>query len=150
MAWDITSGAWNGTDLAGVRAAAAMRCDENLRDQTAARRSELVIDSSASEAQVKALTEAIESREGKVLGKVVAVRRGKISFVHDGSGYQVDAAGLISCAVQPMPDDACCTQPNLVWYTPLTPLAKRKVGFTNEAAYRGGAVGDAVGAVGGE
>src|ERR687886_1985957 len=51
LAWNVTSGSWNGVDLAGVRAVAVVGSEANLADSAAARRSELVVDSSASEAQ---------------------------------------------------------------------------------------------------
>ena len=39
-----------------------------------------------------------------------------------------------------MPNRACCTQPNLVWYKPLAPLQDRRVGYTRQASLtaRGG------------
>src|ERR671938_1314584 len=58
MAWNVTSGSWNGLNLAGVRALAVVSADANLADTTAARRSELTVDSSATEAQAAALVEA--------------------------------------------------------------------------------------------
>ena len=46
-------------------------------------------------------------------------------------------------SVQPMPNDECCSQPSLVWYTPLTPLEHRKVGYTQSATYTAGTLTDA-------
>ena len=43
MAWNVKSGAWRGTDLAGVRAVAIISADANLADDNAARRSEIII-----------------------------------------------------------------------------------------------------------
>src|SRR5229473_3024740 len=51
MAWNVTSGSWNGIDLAGVRAMAIVTSDVNLSDRDAARRSEIIIDRSASHSQ---------------------------------------------------------------------------------------------------
>src|SRR5215471_15954329 len=48
MAWNVTSGKWQGVDLSGVRAMAIISADANLADKNAARKTELVIDSSAS------------------------------------------------------------------------------------------------------
>src|SRR5437763_1506491 len=44
MAWSFASGSWNGTSLAGVRAIAIVSSDENLSNQGAARRSEIILD----------------------------------------------------------------------------------------------------------
>src|SRR4030095_16172932 len=51
MAWSVASGSWNGINLAGVRALAVVSADVNLYDTNAPRRSELTVDSSATEAQ---------------------------------------------------------------------------------------------------
>ena len=65
-----------------------------------------------------------------------------MSFAKDGRAYHVTAAGYAELSIQPMPDDACCSQPSLVWYTPLVPLAHRKVGYAESAAYTAGTLGD--------
>jgi hypothetical protein len=44
--------------------------------------------------------------------------------------------------VQGMPNDECCKQPNLVWYEPMVKLIGRKVGYTVDAEYAAGHVGD--------
>src|SRR5215467_14990797 len=43
MAWNVTSGKWQGVDLSGVRAMAIISADANLADKDAARKTELVI-----------------------------------------------------------------------------------------------------------
>src|SRR6266700_6502502 len=50
MAWNVTSGTWNGVDLAGVRALAIVTSDANLSD-TAYLWSENIIDSDVSYSQ---------------------------------------------------------------------------------------------------
>ena len=55
----------------------------------------------------------------------------------------VKSAGYAAVIVNPMPDAACCKQPGLVWYSPLSPVEQRKVGFTQTAEYTAGTVGDA-------
>jgi hypothetical protein len=142
-AWNFTSGAWHGVDLSGVRAMAAVSSDANLGQEQAARKVELVIDSAASDAQAQAVTDLLGEKCGKQLGKIVATRRAPIRFAHDAAGYQVKSAGYAAMSVSPMPDAACCKQPNLVWYSPLTPVSGRKVGFTQSASYTAGTVGDA-------
>src|SRR6476660_7095283 len=54
MAWSFTAGTFNGVDLAGAKAMAAVTSDANL-SQDAAKKVELVIDSRLSEAQAKAV-----------------------------------------------------------------------------------------------
>jgi hypothetical protein len=141
LAWHVTSGSWAGTDLSGVSAVAAVSCDDNLAEATAPRRSELVVDGSA--AQAAAFAGLLAARDGGQLGTIGTVRQGAVSFQRDGRAYHVKADGFAELAVQPMPNDACCSQPSNVWYAPLVPLAHRKVGYTERAAYIAGTVGDA-------
>jgi hypothetical protein len=140
LAWRVATGTWKGTDLSGVTAVAAVSCDDNLAETTAPRRSELVVDGTP--AQTVAFADLLRVKEAAQLGGIVAVRRSAVSFQRDGRAYHVttDAAEL---SVQPMPNDACCSQPSNVWYAPLTPLSHRKVGYAEKAAYTAGTVGDA-------
>ena len=143
LAWHVTAGSWDGVDLAGVRALAVVGADANLSDAQAARRAELIIDESASYKQAVAFTNAVKSRYGAALGRVAVVRSGPVSFRHEGKAYSVNAPGLAAMNVEAMPDDLCCTMPQLVWYEPLVPLARRRVGYTAKASYAGGTIGDA-------
>ena len=141
MAWNFASGRWNGTDLAGLKAIAVVSADENLENSTAARHSEIVLDSSASHDQKVAMLEALKSRYQSTLGEIISVRSAPISFKHEGKSYDV-ASAEAAINVEAMPNDLCCRQPNLVWYTPLVQLGQRKVGYTLKASYSGHEVGD--------
>jgi hypothetical protein len=138
LAWNITAGRWNGVDLAGVRAMASVTCDDNLSVENAARKSELVIDRAATDAQMAAVSDLIRVRAGSELGQISSPRRASISFNHDADGYVVSADGFAAMTVHPMPNNECCTQPHLVWYNPLTPIRHRRVGYTETASYAGG------------
>lgn len=142
MAWNVTSGSFNGVDLSGVRAVAVVSSQANLADETAARKSEITIDSSASAAQADAMVADLESHFGKSLGDVITIRRAPVSFVRHDREFVVSAKGVARLDVQGMPNDECCKQPNLVWYSPLASVEGRKVGFTNEAEYSAAAVCD--------
>src|SRR5205809_7304235 len=61
MAWNVTSGSWDGVDLKGVRAIAVVSADDNLSNAQAGRRSELIIDKAASHSQAVALLSALKS-----------------------------------------------------------------------------------------
>jgi hypothetical protein len=142
LGWKIASGTSAGVDLAGVKAMAVVSCDDNLSDDAAARKSEIVIDSSASSAQASAMERLLRANCGKALGQVVSVRRGPVEFQHTGGDYEVAANGFAALSVAAMPNDECCKQPNLVWYSPLIQLMGRKVGYTCSAAYTAGTLGD--------
>ncbi|HYW73938.1 MAG TPA: DUF1326 domain-containing protein [Pyrinomonadaceae bacterium] len=141
MAWDFASGRWNGAGLAGLKAIAVVSADANLENAGAVRRSEIILDNSASHDQKVAMLEALKSRYAATLGEIVSVRSAPISFKHEGRTYQVSSAEA-SINVEAMANDLCCRQPNLVWYSPLAQLSGRKVGYTLKAAYSGNAVGD--------
>ena len=141
MAWNVTSGKWQGVDLTGVSAMAIVSADANLSDSNGARQSEVVIDRSASRSQAMAILNAIKEKYATSLGKIVSVRSAPISFDRIGRTYSV-AADDAAINVEAMPNDLCCKMPNLVWYTPLVGLENRKVGYTTKALYTGTAVSD--------
>src|ERR1051325_2102578 len=64
-AWNFQSGQWNGVDLSGVRAIAAITSTENLGLDSGQRKAELIVDSSASKEQVTALTNLLQTRSAK-------------------------------------------------------------------------------------
>jgi len=141
LAWNVQSGEWNGTRLQGVRAMAVVSSAANLADK-AAHRSELIIDSAASDQQVSAIVDALKHTYAATLGDVVAIRRLPIEFYHADKSYAVRAGDIAELSVESMPNNECCKMPHQVWYEPLVPLQGRKVGYTKDARYAGGAVAD--------
>ena len=140
MAWNVTSGKWQGVDLSGVRVMAIVSSDANLGDKNAARQSEIVIDS-PSRSQSLAMLNALKEEYAASLGNIVKVRNAPIKFVREGKTFAV-AADDATIDVEAMPNDLCCKMPNLVWYTPFVGLENRKVGYTTNAAYSGNTVGE--------
>ena len=140
MAWNVTSGKWQGVDLSGVRAMAIVTADANLSDDQAARSSELIIDARATDAQSHAMLAALKTKYAAALGNVVTVRSAAISFDRNGRSYLVKADDA-TIDVEAMPNDLCCKMPNLVWYSPLVGLENRKVGYTIRAGYSGKTIG---------
>ena len=136
MAWNVTSGKWQNVDLSGVRALAIVSADANLSETSAIRNTELIIDSQASDAQSKAMIDALKTKYASALGKIVTVRHAPISFERNGRTYSVTADDA-AMNVEAMPNDLCCKMPNLVWYSPLVTLENRKVGYTARAVYSG-------------
>ena len=141
MAWNVTSGNWQGVDLTGVRALAIVSADANLGEANAARQSEIIIDSSASRTQALAITNALKEKYAASLGNIVEVRTAPITFARSGRTYAV-VTNEAAINVEAMPNDLCCKMPNLVWYTPLVGLENRKVGYTSKALYSGKVVGE--------
>lgn len=141
MAWNVTSGKWNSVDLAGVRAVAIVTSEANLADADAAHRSQIIVDASASAAQVVATVEALKMKYASALGTVAAVTTAPITFDHAQKSFQINAGTNVSIKVEAMPNDLCCKMPSLVWYSPLIALSNRKVGYTVTATYTGDGVG---------
>lgn len=142
MAWSVTSGQWHGVDLSGVRVVAIVSADANLSDNSATRRSEIIINREASHAQAVAILDALKTRYASSLGKIVSVGSAPVNFHREGRTYAVSAGEVASINVEAMPNDLCCKMPNLVWYTPLVSLDNRKVGYTTNALYAGGGLGE--------
>lgn len=140
MAWNVTSGKWQGIDLTGLKVMAIVSADVNLSENNAARESQLIFDTTASRQQSLAMLNALREKYASALGKVVNVRYAPISFVRQGHTYAVAADEAI-IDVHAMPNDLCCKMPNLVWYTPFVGLENRKVGYTTKASYSGDTVG---------
>ena len=141
MAWNVTSGKWQGVDLSGVRVLAIVSADANLGEDNAARQSEIIIDSNASRTQALAMINALKEKYAASLGNVVEVRSAPIKFERNGRTYAV-LTNEAAINVEAMPNDLCCKMPNLVWYTPLVGLENRKVGYTSKALYSGKVVGE--------
>ena len=114
MAWNVTNGQWQGTDLSGVRALAIVSADVNLAEENAARTSEIIIDSSASRAQAVAMLNALKEKYAAALGTVAEVRSAPIRFEKTGRSYNV-VTNEAAINVEAMPNDLCCKMPNLVW-----------------------------------
>ena len=141
MAWNVTSGKWQGVDLTGVRVVAIVSAEANLGEANAAREAEIIIDSSASRTQALAMTNALKEKYAASLGKIVEVRMAPITFERSGRTYSV-LTNEAAINVEAMPNDLCCKMPNLVWYAPLVGLENRKVGYTSKALYSGKVVGE--------
>ena len=141
MAWNVTSGKWQGVDLSGVRVLAIVSADANLGEDNAARQSEIIIDSNASRTQALAMINALKEKYAASLGNVVEVRSAPIKFERNGRTYAV-LTNEAAINVEAMPNDLCCKMPNLVWYSPLVGLENRKVGYTSKALYSGKVVGE--------
>src|SRR6266542_6770154 len=60
MAWNVTSGSWNGINLNGVRAIAIVNSEENLANAQATRHTELILDQSANHDQKVAMLDALK------------------------------------------------------------------------------------------
>lgn len=126
MAWSFEGGAWEGTDLAGVRALAQVRGAGNLAEG-GPRRSVLRVDAE-SEAQRAAARAWLTATHGRALGTVECVQPAAIDFERDGDHFRLAASGLL-LEGQALADRRCCTMPENRWYEPLARRVASVVGF---------------------
>jgi hypothetical protein len=139
-AWNFEGGSFEGVDLSGVKVLAAIACDENLAESSAARRSAMTVDADT-DAKAAAAVAWIKSQCADQLGVVVHVRRAPVAFRDVSEAFTVSSKDFGSLSVTPMPDHACCSQPQLVWYQPLMALDDRRVGYTQSASLNYNGVG---------
>ncbi|MGC4076078.1 MAG: DUF1326 domain-containing protein [Rubrivivax sp.] len=132
LAWRLDGGSFDGIDLGGVKLAAVVACDDNLAERAATRRSAITVDAD-SDVKANAAVAWVKQRVGDQLGEVVSVRRAPVTFEHPTDAFVVRVDGFGSMSVKAMPDRACCSQPELVWYQPLMPVTDRRVGYTASA-----------------
>lgn len=133
LAWSFDAGDYHGVSLKGVRVMAAVTCDENLARDLSPHRAQLAVDTGATEQQVAAVRDLLQEKCGSQIGTIVSVSRTQIAFTHSDTGYLVTARGFGTLNVSYRTDNSCCVQPGLVWYDPLSPIAGRKVGYTEFA-----------------
>jgi hypothetical protein len=140
LAFRIESGTWGGVDLAGGTAVAIVSSDINLGRPNGQRRSLLVVDGAASDAESRALATALQARYADALGDVFAVKRAPLRFDETDGVFTIEAPGYARLSVEALADRACCKMPHLVWYEPLVALATKRVGRTVRVESTGASV----------
>lgn len=133
LAWRIEGGTFDGVELGGVKLVAAVSADDNLAERSAARRTAIVVDAD-SDVRADAAVAWAKSRASAEFGTVVSVARKPVTFTATSDAYTVRVDKFASIDVKALPDRACCSQPELVWYPPLTTITDRRVGYTVSAA----------------
>jgi hypothetical protein len=137
LAIQFSKGTWHGVNLSGVRVVAEDDGSDNLGNAGADRKTVVDIDPAASAAQASAVADLLTTRYHDAFGQIVSIHRTAIAFEHKDRSYRVTAKDFGAMAVDGMPNDECCKQPNLVWYSPLIPLVNRRVGYTKDATFVG-------------
>ena len=137
IAWSIDGGSYDGVDLKGLRAVAAVNSPENLGEETATRRTEVTFDVGTTDQQIAAFTKLLKTRLSEKLGDIVSVQKSSVSFSKKEKGYEVVAAGFAEMNVEYRMDNSCCVMPGMVWYEPFSPIENRKVGYTQTVSYTG-------------
>lgn len=130
--WHVTSGAYDGVDLAGLDVAVLVRGNANLAEATTQRESWIFVEESASDARARAAQRWLVAQDARALGTLREVRRVELVTELGEERYRVLAPGVFELTGAALPDRACCAMPQQVWYRPFTALEKPLVGLDEE------------------
>ena len=144
LTWSVGGGAWQGTDLAGLKVIAVVRTDATLGDQhNFPRRGKavLIVDEKANAKQRSALTDLARSMGGALISEVVDVRTSSIEARIGGCSMAgcaaVKAGRTVEIATRCFgsQDHVCGNEE--IYYPPLTIIGDAHPAFTELAAFRG-------------
>ncbi len=137
LGWQFVSGEYHGIDLAGARAALIVRGERTLSIGASQRQSVIILDSSASPEQRRAMESLIRDKYGFFIGNVLRVAEAGLSIEVNGEGARLLAPGLAALSVRKavLPEDAL---PGAIrWYDPFVPLRDPELGTTELSRYSG-------------
>lgn len=122
LVWRINRGNYQGTPLAGIKAAAVVVSETNLGAEGTPRHAALYLDEAASEAQRRALLALWQREYSGVLGEIKSVHSVPISFEQQHETVSVSIPGVAQLLVRKarLPEDA--HPGSSLWYSPFTPL----------------------------
>lgn len=148
LAWKITNGSWEGTNLSGLTAVAVVRANATLGDpyrNPYPSKAVLILDQSATAQQRKALESFVESQAGKLVNHVVRVDVAPISLqVGSGTDHGIDVLKAGSLAVVKTralnQGDIICGN-ETVYYPPLTKVENSMPAFARQASFDGKGLG---------
>lgn len=148
LAWQISTGEWNGVSLSGLNVVAVVRASATLGDpygDPLPAKAVFFIDSHANSAQQAALIAFAQSQSAGLLSDVVAVNPAPISFSADSSrmGFETLTVGNVvklSTRAITMNDQICHNEET--YYAPLSAhLTHSMPVVAEDSSYRGNALG---------
>ncbi|SRR5574340_1314448 len=137
VGWRVRSGSHAGTDLAGVKVAAAIVGDRTLSRAGARRRSTIVIDSRAAPAQRRAAETMLRERFRDMLGEVVQVLAEPIEFEREPDRAVLRIGTLMNLDMRKARPVEDSLQGATLWYDPFIPLKDATLGTTLHVSYSG-------------
>ncbi len=140
-AWIVEKGAFLGTDLSGLKVAAAVLAEGTLGHTDEGEiRSAIVVDEKASPEQRKALVALARTLSPKYLARVVAVEARPISYERKGHEARLAVEGVAAIRTAAFcPCDAiCCNEEQ--FYPALSASTRVECVKTIEHEYKGGAL----------
>jgi hypothetical protein len=144
LAWSVKEGSWNGVKLDGMKVLAVVRADGTLGDlryEPRSGKAVLIVDSSSTAEQAKALGAMAQSLSGKLIKEVAAVKTAPISMSHgscaSGSCGKVYVPGLVEISTRCFGDKDHVCGNEVTFYPPLSNVEHAIPAFTEVAAYTG-------------
>lgn len=148
LAWDITQGAWKGTNLAGLHVVAVVDASDNLGDpyhNPYPAKAILIVDQRASSAQRQALVGFVESAGGPLVRHVVRVDAAPIRMTF-GSGMNHGTVSVVAGKLARIQTRSLCAGDDICgneirYYPPLTKIASSMPAYVIEQKYSGTGLG---------
>jgi hypothetical protein len=143
MAWRITSGLFDGVDLAGLTVAAAVAGDRNLGmremggEEPTAVKAIITVDPRASAAQRNALVKLVRELSNGLITHVIRVDVAPVRFATSQHYVEVsvpDNAMLLTVNKEMKHDPSCGA---MQWFKPFTRLADASMGVAEEHSFEG-------------
>lgn len=147
LAWKISKGSWQGTDLSGLGVMAVVKASNTLGDpyyNALPAQAVLIIDAHASTAQRQALAAFVKAMAPQLLAHIVKVDTAPISmrFEAEPGAVQVAAGKLAEIQTRAlMSCDMICGNEE-VYYHPLVSEATAMPAFTMSEAFQGQGLGE--------
>jgi Uncharacterized conserved protein len=136
MAWSFGRGAVQGVKIDGLNVVAVTVGTDNLAQENADRSSVIYIDSRATAEQGKAIADLLETRYGKALGKVAAVKQAPIEFKKSGLEYTVRVPNVAYLKTTRFECNHC-VMPHMTWYEPFAELKSSIVAKASINEFKG-------------
>jgi len=148
LAWRISNGSWEGTDLSGLTVVAVVKASATLGDpfrNPLPSESVLILDRKATAQQQKALVSFAKARAAKLIGHLVRVDVAPVSLeVGKGANHGIDVLKAGDLAVVKTralcQGDIMCGN-ETVYYPPLTKVNDSMPAFSQEDAFNGKGLG---------
>jgi hypothetical protein len=140
MGFQLEEGRWLDEDLSGIDIAVAVASDTNLSDG-GPRRSVVYIDESVTGPRRREAVAWLKDAYGDSLGEVEEVLSAPVTVRRNGQRFSIrvagDGADILSVEGSSLPDLACCSMPESVWYEPLVDTENAVVGQATRCRFEG-------------
>jgi len=136
LAFDLEGGVFDGVDLSGVELAVAVGSTDNLA-RGAERTGVAFVDENLAPSVQRAAIAWLQARHGDELGLSGGARCVPLDLTLEGERFALEVPGVARAEGSLLPDRACCSMPEDVWYEPLAGQAGAVVGQALSCRFEG-------------